>query len=943
MTELQTRLLQGLSPERRRLMELRMRSAAPPAAIPVHPARPRPGGAAPLSHAQRQLWVLEKMQPGGAAYTVPRPLHIRGALDAAALERALDALRARHEALRTTFAEREGGPVQLVHPPVPVPLPLDDLSALPADARKAEARRRVDADANTGFDLEAGPVFRARLLRLAKDEHVLLLCMHHIVSDGWSLGVLQRELGALYAAFAAGGPDPLPPLPLQYADFALWQDEWLRGERLERQLAFWRRALEGAPPALELPTDRPRPAVESHRGESARFEVPVALAMRLRALARVEGATLFHMLLAALRLVLSRHAGQDEVVIGSPAANRAHTEWEPLIGFFVNMLPLLTALPGDPSFRELAAAERETVLAATAHQELPFDRLVEELRLPRDPGRNPVFQAVMTLQNARMELPELPGCAVTALHPRIETSQFDLTFDIYEADDGCLRLVVSWAADLFDPSTVHRIARHFLGVLESAAADPARRRSELAMEDEAERAFVVVECNRTRSMYERDAAVHRLFERRAAETPDAVAVEFADVRLTYAELNARANRLARRLLAAGVGPEARVGVAMERSAGLIVALLAVLKAGAAYVPLDAGYPPDRLAFMLADGEVSVLVVAGEVPAALADFGGTVLRAGHAGEGVGDPDADGGDADLPLDGGGKRLAYVVYTSGSTGQPKGVAVPHRGVVRLVRGTDYAELGPDQVFLQLAPVSFDTSQLEIWGALLNGGRLVVAPPNPLTLRQIGALLEEKGITTLWLTTGLFHRMIDEELEALGRVRQLLAGGDVLSVAHVGRLLEAHPRLRLINGYGPTENATFTTCHTVLPEDTDGASLDVGRPVARARVSIPIGVPVANSTAYVLDAGGRPCPLGVPGELYAGGDGVARGYLGRPALTAERFVPDPFSAEPGARLYRTGDRVRRREGGTLEFLGRIDQQAKVRGYRVEPGEVEEALKAHP
>ncbi|HEX9935803.1 MAG TPA: amino acid adenylation domain-containing protein, partial [Longimicrobium sp.] len=768
--------------------------------------------------------------------------------------------------------------------------------------------------------------------------------MHHIVSDGWSLGVLQRELGALYAAFAAGLPDPLPPLALQYGDFALWHDEWLSGERLERHLAFWRRALEDAPPALELPTDRPRPAVETHRGESARFDVPAEVADRLRAVAREEGATLFHVLLAALRLVLARHAGQDEVVVGTPSANRGWTEVEPLIGFFVNMLPLLTAVPGDPTFRGLVAAERETMLAASAHQHLPFDRLVEELRLPRDPGRNPVFQAVMTLQNARMELPALPGCQVDALQPRLETSQFDLTFDTYEDEGGALRLEVIWSADLFDAPTVHRIARHYLELLANAAAAPDVRRSRLEMADAAERAFVVDACNRTAAAYERDAAVHRLFERQAAATPHARAVEFADVRLSYAQLNARANRLARRLVAAGVGPEARVGVAMERSAGLVVALLAVLKAGAAYVPLDASYPPDRLAFMLVDGEVSVLVVADEVPAALDGFGGVVVRAGHAGEGpAGGRTEDGDDADLAADAGPGHLAYVVYTSGSTGRPKGVAVPHRGILRLVRGADYADLGPREVFLQLAPVSFDTSQLEIWGALLNGGRLVVAPPNPLSLRQIGALLEDRGITTLWLTTGLFHRMVDEELEALGRVRQLLAGGDVLSVAHVGRVLQAHPALRLINGYGPTENSTFTSCHTVRPEDTGGPSVPVGRPVTRSRVSIPIGVPVANSTAYVLDPAGQPCPLGVPGELYAGGDGVARGYLGQPALTAERFVPDPFSREPGARLYRTGDRVRRREDGTLEFLGRIDQQVKVRGFRVEPGEIEEALKAHP
>jgi len=950
MTELQTRL-QGLSPERRRLMELRMRGAGPRAAGPALSPRPRPGGAAPLSHAQRQLWVIERMQPGSAAYTVARPLRIRGLLDVDALERALDALRARHEALRTVFAERESGPVQLVHPPGSTSFPVDDLSHLADDAREAAVRRRVDEDANTGFDLETGPVFRARLLRLADDEHVLLLCMHHIVSDGWSLGVLQRELGALYTAFSRGRPDPLAPLALQYADYAVWHDEWLRGDTLEGHLAFWRGALADAPPALELPTDRPRPPVESHRGESARFDVPAALADRLRALAREEGATLFHVLLAALRLVLSRHAGQDEVVIGTPVANRGRVEVEPLVGFFVNMLPLLTALPGDPSFRELVGAEREAMLAASAHQDLPFDRLVEELRLPRDPGRNPVFQAAMTLQNARMELPELPGCQVTALHPRVETAQFDLTFDSYEEDDGGLRLEVSWASDLFDPPTIHRIAGHFLGLLGSAAHAPDARRSALAMEDEAERAFVVDACNRTRTEYDRDTPVHRLFEQRVAETPDAAAVEFGDVRVSYAELDARATRLARRLVATGAEPGARVGVAMVRSIELVVALVAVLKAGAAYVPLDEEYPADRLAFMVADSGVSVLVVASEVPAALADFGGAVVRV------LATPDDAGIDrADDGVDGSGKGgdtiridsvvaddLAYVTYTSGSTGTPKAVAVPHRGVVRLVRGVDYATLDAGETFLQLAPMAFDPSLLEIWGALVNGARLVVAPPRQPSLREIGALIEEKGVTTLWLTAGLFHRMVDEELEALGGLRQLLAGGDVLSVAHVGRALEAHPGLRLINGYGPTENSTFTCCHTVRPEDTGGPSLPVERPVARNRASIPIGRPVANTTAYVLDRAGRPCALGVPGELYTGGDGVARGYLGRPALTAERFVPDPFSTRPGTRLYRTGDRVRRREDGTLEFLGRIDQQVKVRGFRVEPGEVEAALKAHP
>ena len=901
-------------------------------------ARPRLDGTAPLSHSQRQLWVLERLRPGSAAYTVAQPLRIRGALDAAALERALDALRARHESLRTTFAEGENGPVQVIHPPAAVPLPVEDLSTLSIEAREAEMRRLVDLDANTGFDLEAGPVFRARLLRLAADEHVLLLGMHHIVTDGWSLGVVQRELGALYAAFAAGRPDPLAPLALQYADFALWQDEWLSGEVLERHLEFWRDALEDAPPALELPTDRPRPAVESFRGATTRFSVPAPLADRLRDVGRAEGATLFHVLMAALRLVLARHAGQDEVVIGTPVANRARTELEPLAGFFVNMLPLRASVAGDAPFRAMVRTEREAAFAALAHQVLPFDRIVEELRLPRDPGRNPVFQAVMTLQNARMELPALPGCAVEALRPECETARFDLTFDTYEEEGGALRLEVNWATDLFDAATVHRIAGHFLRLLETASAAPDVRRTALEMDDAAERAFLIDECNRTAAPYERHSTLHRLFERRAAETPDALAVEAGHDRLTFAQLNARANRLARRLVAAGATPEARVGVAIDRSAELVVALLAVLKAGGAYVPLDAAYPPERLAFMVADAGVSILLVADEVPPALAGFAGAVVRVAEP------PRRDSIDVEnLPIEVAPDQLAYVVYTSGSTGKPKGVAMPHRGVVRLVRNADYADLGPGEVFLQLAPVAFDASALELWAPLLNGGRLVVAPPHQMTLREIGAVIEEKGITTLWLTAGLFHQMVDEELESLGHVRQLLAGGDVLSPAHVARVLEAHPHVRMINGYGPTENATFTSCHTVRPEDLSGPSFPLGRPLPETHASVPIGRPVANTTAYVLDAAGRPCPLGVPGELCTGGDGVARGYLGRPGLTADRFVPDPFSAEPGARLYRTGDRVRRREDGTLEFLGRLDQQVKVRGYRVEPGEIEDALKAQP
>jgi len=937
-SELEKRLA-GLSPERRKLLEMRLRATEAAAADDQPRPRARPDGTAPLSFAQRRMWMLDRMQPGAAVYNVPHPLRISRPLDAAALERALDALRARHEALRTVFAERADGPVQVIHPPSPVHLPLLDLSELPEDEREAELRRRVDLDANTGFDLEGGPLLRASLVRLAPEDHALLLCMHHAATDGWSMGVLQRELGALYAGFRNGLGDPLAPLPLQYADFAVWQRERLSGEVLERQVAFWRRTLAGAPPALELPTDRPRPAVESHRGRTLLFPVSADLAERLRDVAREEGATLFAVLLAALRIVLARHAGQEEVVIGTPVANRRHSSLEALVGFFVNTLALRSHVPGDPGFRTLVRAERDAALAAFDHQDLPFDRVVEMLRLPRDAGRNPVFQAVMTLQNARMELLELAGCAVSPIRPEYDTAKFDLTFDHFEEADGGLRLELQWATDLWDEATIRRFAAHFLRVLSASARTPDATRSAISAADEREAAFEVDLCNRTATAYPRDTAIHRLFEARVDASPESIALLSGGEAIPYAELNARANRLARRLRALGVGAESRVGVAVERSPELVVALLAILKAGGAYVPLEASYPPERLAFMLSDAEVSALVVGDCAPAALAAFGGPVVSLHADREAIGAEDA----GNLPIDADPLSLAYVIYTSGSTGTPKGVGVPHRAVARLVRETDYADFGAEQTFLQLAPAAFDASTLEVWGPLLNGGRLAVAPAHAASLREIAELVRRHGVTTLWLTAGLFHQMADEELEALGDLRQLLAGGDVLSAPHVRRVVEAHPHLRLINGYGPTENTTFTCCHTIRPEDAAGPSLQIGRPVPSTFAAIPLGRPIANTRAYVLDEAMRPCPIGVPGELYAGGDGVARGYLGNPVMTAERFVPDPFPAEPGARLYRTGDRARRREDGTLEFLGRVDQQVKVRGFRIEPGEIETALKAHP
>jgi amino acid adenylation domain-containing protein len=924
MTDVLTRL-QGLSPERRRLLELRLKSAQAQAAGPELRPRERAGNTAPLSFAQARLWVLDRMSPGSAAYNMPYPLRIRGAVDVDALAGALDALRERHETLRTTVAERADGPVQVIHPPEPVPLPAADLSHLAADEREDEVRRRVDEDANTGFDLVEGPLLRASLLALGADEHVLLVCMHHIVSDGWSMGVIARELGELYAAAREGRPARLEPLPVQYADFAAWQREHLAGEALARLTAFWRGQLEGAPPALELP-DRVRPPAESHRGRTVRTRIEPAAAERLRELARGEEATLFNLLTAAFRAVLARHAGQDDVVIGTPVANRQRSELEGLVGFFVNTLPLRLAVDPAESFRGLLAREKAVALAAFDHQELPFDRLVEELRLPRDPARNPVFQAMVTLQNARMEPVALGGVEIAPLAPEYQTAKFDLTLDNYEEDDGGLRLDAEYATDLFDAPTVERIVRHVLALLDDAVEMPDRPLAELPGAGPAERAFVLRAVNHTAAEYERDVPVHRVFEARLARTPHAVAVEFGDVVLSYAQLHARAAALAGRLRAAGIGAEARVGLAMERSAELVVAMLGTLMAGAAYVPLDPAYPLGRLAFMVANAGVGALVVRGELPDALAGFGGPVIAISSDDPAAPDP----GDAGCP-DVGGDALAYVVYTSGSTGTPKAIGIPHRAVVRLVRNTAYVPFARDERIAQLSNASFDALTFEVWGALLNGGAVVgIDRDTVLDPDALAEAIREKRVTTAFLTVALFNQVARARPAGFGSMRHLLVGGEALEPSAVRAVLAAGPPRRLLNGYGPSESTTFATWHLVDHVPAEAAS-------------VPIGLPLANTTAYVLDGSLRPCGLGETGELYLGGDGLARGYLGRRGMTAERFVPDALGAAAGARLYRTGDRVRRREDGALEFLARADQQVKVRGFRIEPGEVEAALRDHP
>ncbi|HLA75266.1 MAG TPA: amino acid adenylation domain-containing protein, partial [Gammaproteobacteria bacterium] len=876
----------------------------------------------PLSFAQQRLWFLEQWEQGSAAYNICDAARLSGVLKVDILERALSEIVRRHEVLRTTFKSIEGTPVQVIHPATPLNLPLIDLRLLPRPQREAEVLRMAGEAARQLFNLDQGPLLRVTLLRVDEHEHVLLLTIHHIIFDIWSRKVFRRELHTLYEAYLQGRAAPLAELPIQYADYAYWQREWLQSGLQAQQMAYWKERLGGALPVLELPADYPRPAQQTFNGALVSRVLPDALSQALLHLGQREGATLFMTLLAAFKALLHRYTGQHDIIVGTPIANRSRIETEGLIGFFLNTLALRTDVSGDPSFTELLIRVREQALQAYDHQDLPFERLVEELQPTRDPSHSPLFQVMFVLQNDVQQSVGLPGVTFTPLEVDNHTAKFDLTVFVIESGRR-LTTHFEYNTDLFSEQTVAPWLDHWQTLLEGIVADPAQRLSELPLLSAPERHRLLVEWNPW-PPFPTEQTLAGLFEAQVERTPHAIAVAFEDRVLSYDELNGRANQLAHRLRALGVGPEVLVGLCMERSLELVVGLLGILKAGGAYVPLDPGYPKERLAFLLEDTGVRVLVAQQRLVAQLPAHRARVLCLPSAAleeESRANP-VSGVRPD--------HLAYVMYTSGSTGTPKGVAVPQRAVARLVTHTDYVTLGPEQVFLQFAPLAFDASTFELWGALLNGGKLVVFPPHTPTLAELGTTLQARRITTLWLTAGLFHAMVDEQLWAFQGVRQLLAGGDVLSVPHVQRFLAAHPGCRLINGYGPTENTTFSCCYTIPPHAALGRA-------------VPIGRPIAHTQAYILDAYCHPVPIGVFGELYLGGAGLARGYHNRPELTAEKFIPHPFSPDPSARLYKTGDLARYLPDGNIEFLGRTDHQVKIRGFRIELGEIEAVLSAHP
>jgi amino acid adenylation domain-containing protein len=888
----------------------------------ITPIVPQPrGGDLPLSFAQQRLWFLDRLLPDKTVYNIPSAWRLQGRFDASMLQRSLDELVARHETLRTRFAVIEGEPVQVITPPYPGALLRTDLSAMPLAEREARSRQIFDTEAHRPFDLETGPVLRAQLLCMTDDEHLLLLNLHHIASDGWSMGVFCRELAVAYGAFTAGREPELPTLPIQYADYAVWQREQLQGEVFERQLAYWRAQLADLS-ILELPTDRPRSPMQSYRGARVAFDLPAPLIQGLKMLGRQEGATLYMTLLAAFQALLARYSGQEDIAVGAPIAGRTRNELEGLIGFFVNTLVLRTDLSGNPKFCDLLTRVRESALQAYEHQDVPFERLVEELKPERDGSRSPLFQVMFALQNTSEATLALQGVEVSPLALPGHSAKFDLTLTLTEGVAG-LHGEFEYASDLFDASTIERMAGHFTTLLEGIVAEPQTPIGELPLLTPAERHQILVQWNDTAADYPRDSCIHQLFEEQAARTPDAVALVFEDQQLSYGELNARANQLAHHLITLGVGPDVLVGICLERSLELIVGLLGILKAGGAYVPLDPSYPKERLAFMLADTAAPVLLTQQGLLEQLPPFAGNLVCLDLDWNIV----ATQPDSQPPSHATAENLAYVIYTSGSTGRPKGVLVPHRGVVRLVFGTDYVRFDDQQRFLLLSSISFDAVTFELWGALLHGAMCLVVADRLPDLDTLGQTLREHRVTTAWLTASFFNLIVDEAPATLLGLRHLITGGEALSIDHVRRALDRMPELELVNGYGPTENTTFSCCHPIR------------RPLLNGLKSISIGRPIANTRAYVLDQHDEPCPIGVAGELHLAGDGMARGYLNYPEQTADKFPPDPFSTVRGARMYRTGDLARFLADGNIEFLGRNDSQVKLRGFRIELGEIESVL----
>jgi amino acid adenylation domain-containing protein len=890
----------------------------PPAAVP---SIPRAGGAGPqfpASFPQQRLWLLDQLETERDVYNVPFALEIDGPVNAAALRQALQTMADRQGALRTTFAIQEGLPVQVIAPALHVELPVIDLGDRPPGEREAEAERLAQADAGTPFDLAGGPLWRARLVRLGPRQHRLILVLHHISTDEWSMAVFFRDLAWLYDAAAGGSPADLPELPLRYADFAVWQRQWLQGQVLQERLAYWRARLAGVA-TLHLPTDRPRPKRQTFRGAVFPFDLPAPLVHGVQELSRRERVTPFMTLLAAFKCLLQRYTFQEDVPVGTPIANRNRVEVENLVGVFINTLVMRTDLSGDPTFRTLLGRVREGALGAYAHQDLPFEKLVEELQPERDPSRQPLFQVLFNYQTEPVRPVTAGGCRWAARLLHNGTSKFDLTLFIEETPHG-QRAKFEYNTDLFEPATVERMAGHYLTLLAGALADPDRRLGQIPLLTESERRLLL-EWNDTRADYP-GRCTHQLFEEQAARAPNRPAVTIQNEQVSYGELNARANQVAHYLKTLGVGADVPVGLCVERSVQMVLGALAILKAGGAYVPLDPAFPPERLSFYVEDSRLPVLLtqehLRGRVPAP----GAPVVCL----DGDRDAIATMPTHNPPPSSGPDNLVYVIYTSGSTGKPKGVQVLQRALTNLLTSLRQEPgLTADDVLLSVTTLSFDIHALELWLPLTTGARVVVVSREEAADgSRLVERLEQSRATVLQATPATYQLLLASGWQGSPRLTAL-CGGEQMNVELAAQLL---PRVAALwNMYGPTETTVWSTAHRVTSADG----------------TIPIGRPIANTQVYLVDRALQLVPVGVAGELLIDGDGVARGYHNRPELTAEKFIPDPFRPGAGGRLYRTGDLARYLPDGTLECLGRIDHQVKVRGYRIELGEIETLLGQHP
>ncbi|MCT7989055.1 non-ribosomal peptide synthetase [Laspinema olomoucense] len=886
----------------------------------------------PLSFAQRGLWFLDQLQPNSSFYNIPLALRLSGQIKIAALESSINEIIQRHEALRTNFATVESQPVQVIASSFNCQVQVVNLLHLPETEREIEVQRCVNEEANRPFNLEREPLFRVTLLQLDHIEYVLLFTMHHIISDGWSIGVLLKELTELYKGFCTLKPANLPSLPVQYADFAVWQRQWLTGEILETQLCYWKEQLSDAPTLLELPTDRPRPAVQTFRGGYYHAVLPQELSAQLAALSKRVGVTLVMTLLAAFQTLLYRYSGQDDIVVGTPVAGRNRQEIEGLIGFFVNTLVLRTDLRGNPTFESLLCRVQEVALQAYAHQDLPFEQLVEALHPTRDLSYTPLFQVMFSLDDNLVPTVELPELVVSSYPVEIGTAKFDLGLSMENTASGLLGMW-EYNTDLFDEATIARMAGHFQTLLEGIVANPKQSISELPLLTPAARHQLLVEWNNTSTEYPQNKCIHQLFEAQVEHSPDAVAVVFEGEQLTYRELNAKANQLAHYLQSLGVGPEVLVGICLERSVEMVIGLLGILKAGGAYVPLDPNYPKERLVFMLEDSSVPVLLAQEKLVEKLPPNSAHVVCLDSDWQEIADYREENPSSGVTSN----NLAYVIYTSGSTGKPKGVLIEHKSLVNYITAmsAEYVLSEGDRI-LQFSSISFDASAEEIYTSLTSGATLVLRTHSMLD--SVEEFLQKCGnwkLTVLALPTAYWHELtafLSQKMCAFPPSLRLISIGGEKALPDLATtwLKCVGQQVRLVNVYGPTETTVGATMCELSTADTTLKELPIGRPIG-------------NVQTYILDENQQPVPISIPGELHIGGAGLARGYLNRLELTDERFIRNPFSDSPTELLYKTGDLVRYLPDGNIEYLGRIDNQVKIRGFRIELGEIEAILTQHP